>query len=202
MLISLKKRIVFLSMPKCASTSIESALFPYSDLILTGHPGIKHINIDGYYRKVKPLVDISGKKNLETFCLFREPLEWLQSWYRYRSRPALADPKKPNHKNYTGNITFQDFIISYISGQNDNFSRVGRQSRFVSFKSGVVGVDRIFKMDDKESLNKFLEKRIGKRIEIPKKNSSPSGVQYQLDKSIKKQAIEFLSDEYEIFESL
>ena len=34
---------VLLAMPKCASTSLESALAPYADLVIDRPPGLKHL---------------------------------------------------------------------------------------------------------------------------------------------------------------
>ena len=43
MLISLEHRLLFVCVPKCASTSIETALQPYTDINLRGTPGLQVI---------------------------------------------------------------------------------------------------------------------------------------------------------------
>lgn len=202
MLVSLKKRVVFLAMPKCASTSVESILMPHSQIIISGHPNIKHMNYQRYVDRVRPMIASTGVKDITTFCLFREPLEWLQSWYSYRAREELSNPRHPRHKNYTGNISFQEFVNSYVNGENVSYAKLGRQSNFVSDKNGEVAVDKIFRLDKMDSLTEFLESKIGEKVTIPKKNSSDRKLSFFLDDSVKKKAIEFLSREYEIYEAL
>ncbi|SJK83789.1 sulfotransferase family 2 domain-containing protein [Halomonas elongata] len=202
MMVSLQKKIAFLSMPKCASTSIEKALMPYSQIIFTGNPKIKHMNYRGYVKKVEPIIISAGVNDVTTFCLFREPLEWLQSWYRYRARKALADPKAPRHRNYTGDVSFQEFVLAYINNHDVSWNKVGRQSRFVSDKEGRVAVDKVFRLDKQKPLYDFLQERIGMNLEIPQKNISPHELDYTLDDSVKREAMDFLSEEYEIYETL
>lgn len=204
MLVCLHKKVAFLSMPKCASTSIENVLFPYSQIAFTGYPKIKHVNYKGYVSKVEPIIRSAGvdPKSITTFCLFREPLEWLKSWYRYRAREELSNPNNPRHKNYTGNISFQEFVEGYINGSNEPWAKIGRQSNFISDREGNVGVDKIFRLDQQDLVEEFLGECFDSKINIPRKNVSPKAMDYNLDPRVEEEVTSFLKREYEIYESL
>ena len=84
MRISTKASFVFLSMPKSASTSVEKALKPHCEIAFEG-PGIKHLNARKYHDVIKPMLKaLMPNKTFETICLYREPISFIHSWYRYR----------------------------------------------------------------------------------------------------------------------
>ena len=101
---------VFLAMPKCASSAIEAAVTRQGLFSLSRNP-LKHMQASEFEELVAPLIDFAGypRSSYETLCLFREPIDWLHSWWRYRSRPALANPRSQKHENYTGHVTFEEF---------------------------------------------------------------------------------------------
>ncbi|SFU80089.1 sulfotransferase family 2 domain-containing protein [Halomonas korlensis] len=202
MLVSINRGLCFVCMPKCASTSLEAALEPFCEIILKKNPTIKHMTVADYYEKVAPIVEVVGSRKITTFSLFREPMEWLFSWYRYRAREELANPNHVNHKNYTGDISFNDFLMSYVSDGEVSFPRRKRQVDFVMTPKGIVGVDKIFRYERMDLLKDFLEKKVGKSLNIPKKNISPSGVEMNVDPKIMKMAEEYLKPEYEIYNCL
>ena len=81
MRVNIDYKFIFLCMPKCASTSIEATLNPYSQLYTSRHPKVKHTNDSKYQRFIKPFLN---QDDIEVVCLMREPISWLHSWYRYR----------------------------------------------------------------------------------------------------------------------
>lgn len=84
MLISTSKMFIFAANTKTASTSVESALEKHSEFRLDGAPRLKHL----------PLVEAKDEApnafhdyELDDFFIFgimRNPIDWIQSWYRYR----------------------------------------------------------------------------------------------------------------------
>lgn len=183
-------------MTKTGSTSIETVIAPECDILFTGNPRVKHMQFRKYERFIKPYLKSLGHTNVETVCLFREPLDWLGSWYRYRSREKLR-----GHQNSTSNVSFSNFVESYLSDHPKSFADVGRQSKFVMGKDGITGVNRLFDYDKFEIFEEFLSDRFGKKFNIPKLNSSQSEELY-LKQSIKRRLEIELSRDYEIYNTI
>lgn len=189
---------VFLCMPKCASTSIEKALAPYSQLSTNDDVDLKHADYRRYSKFIKPFIK---KKDIEIVCLMREPISWLHSWYRFRSREAIKDPKHKNHRNYCGNITFQKYIEDYLSDTPSSYANIGFQKGFLVGKNGEIGIDKIFKYENIEKIIEYFEQKIGKSLEMPMLNISP-GIDYNLDAELEIRLKEFLKSDYEIYNEL
>jgi hypothetical protein len=132
MLIAPARGFVFLAMTKTGSTAIESAFGPYAQIVQKNSPQLKHTRYARFERFLAPFLAASGwpRESYEVVCAFREPIDWLHSWWRYRSREAIADPSHRAHKNYTGNVSFEEFARAYINGTHQ-FARVGRQAKMV-----------------------------------------------------------------------
>ncbi len=175
MRISTRFGFAFLCTPKCASTSIEAAINDYCNISFLGHNKLKHINARTYTEKVIPLhKHLFPSLNVESFCLIREPLEWIQSWYRYRSRAALQNPNHRNHRNYTGNISYDEFVESYIAdGTRPPFASIRTQYDFIRLDNGDIGVDHIMPLDRMDLVADFILEKTGSRIKLPHKNVSP-----------------------------
>ncbi|MEL7505516.1 MAG: hypothetical protein AAFN18_23960, partial [Cyanobacteria bacterium J06554_6] len=43
------------------------------------------------------------------FAVIRDPLEWVISWYNFRSRPSLKRSQSQNKSAYAGNLSFNEF---------------------------------------------------------------------------------------------
>ena len=174
MLISVKHNYVFLCTPKCASVSIEAMLKPYCDIALLGLPAFRHTNYTEYSQYLEPyLKEKAGIDSIETICLVREPLSWLKSWYKFRSRHELRNPNASNHKNSTYGIQFSEFIEAYISPNPPAFADVGSQFDFVKDYMNEVGVDRIFFYENIEDFVEYMSHKVGKKLKIKNKNVSP-----------------------------
>ena len=167
MLISLDKNIAFLAMTKTGSTSVEASLAPLCDILFTRDPRVKHMQLRRFERFIRPYLASMGYSDIQTTCLFRDPVDWLGSWYRYRSRPALA-----GKDNSTANITFDAFVESYLSDQPAPFAQIGRQSQFVLNKDGDVGMDHMFRFEAMEEIETFLSKRFGQTVQFDRLNVS------------------------------
>lgn len=194
MLISLSKKLTFLAMPKAASTSIEMALFPHCDIAFINNPRVKHIRYRRYKRFILPYIDQSGFGPLETTCLFREPTDWLFSWYRYRSRDKIKAKQQS-----TADMTFDEFVTRYMAEDETVFD-IGRTSLFVVDHDGKPGVDHVFRYDNMPAYTKFLEERFEENFDLEHLNESPKR-EFILSSGLKTQLEEFLAPEYEIYES-
>lgn len=198
MQISTEHGFAFLCTPKCASTSIEETINEFCNINFSGHPKIKHINSKVFiesilltHSKLVPSVKI------ESFCLIREPLEWIQSWYRYRARDELKNKTHPNHQNYTGSISYNEFILEFIyEGTRKPFANLDTQYDFMKTHKNHIGVDYIFPMNNIETVATFLSEKVGEQIYIPLKNISPKklvtldeGLEIRLRKYLEKDQI-------------
>lgn len=133
---------------------------------------MKFLNIS-IQKKFKQLQSI-GKipKNLRTFCVFREPMEHLDSWYRYRTRDALLNHRHPNHKNSTKGLTYNQFVKAYLSDVRPSFANVDRQSDFKSDSTGIL-IENVFLIDNIRGIEDFLSETLGTLIRLKNKNISP-----------------------------
>ena len=181
MLISFTRRFVFIANTKNASTTIEHLLRPYSDIALT-HPRYgKHFP---YQRVAKKFGFLFGKYDLpiESFFRFgviREPLDWVVSWYNYRSRERLARTRHPlKAANSTRGVTFEEFVEELLRpGEPRSFARIG--SQFLPFVAadGTLGVDYLMPLDrvnaDLPEIGKALGLESALMPERETKNVSP-----------------------------
>ncbi|MEP2773885.1 MAG: sulfotransferase family 2 domain-containing protein [Fulvivirga sp.] len=195
MQLSIKHKFAFLCMPKCASTSIEYVLRDYCDVDIHNPPALKHININTYNQYVKSLYTnkLNFKKKIETFCLMRNPIDWVFSWYRYRSREALSNPSHPMHDRYTGKLSFEEFVNEMIKPNPARYARIGNQSNFFSIK-GKKAVDRVFKLEEMNKVEKYLSSKLKIEIAIPKKNVSPKN---NMQKVISVEVLSLLESHFE-----
>ncbi|MFK5998453.1 MAG: gamma-glutamyl kinase [Rhodobacterales bacterium] len=168
MLIFLKENLVFFATPKTASTSVEIVLGDLCDIKLSRNPQAKHTPYRKYKRLLEPYVLTLTKDKPECLSVYREPVDWLGSWYRYRRRPELV-----GKANSTHDISFDQFVEAYLQESQPAFANVGSQARFVSDKDGTLGMTRLFRYDQLDGLVGFLEKRLKKQIKLPRTNVSP-----------------------------
>lgn len=177
MLISVKHNYVFLCTEKCASNSVETMLKAYSDIALLYPPALRHTNYREYSQYIKPyLKEKAGIDSIETICLVREPLSWLNSWYRFRSRYKIRDPKHPKHKNSTFGIQFSEFIEAYMSPNPPSFANVGSQFSFVQDHMNKVSVDTIFLYESIGDFVEYMSNKVGRKLKIENKNVSPKKI--------------------------
>ncbi len=122
---------VLLSMPKCASTSLVRSLQGKAELVLRVNPRLKHMNCRSFHTLMVPVLQNGGyeRTDYELVSLFREPLAWLESWWRYRQRPALA---KEDAAKFTGEISFEEFVGRYVDNDPRPGTLRGRPARFIA----------------------------------------------------------------------
>lgn len=165
MLIFWKARLAVLAVPKTGTTALEDALGFLADAAILNPPGLKHCTVKKYRRELAGFFEQKGKRPLELVAVMREPVSWLGSWYRYRSRPELS-----GQPNSTAGMSFEAFVSAYLSDPQPPFARVGSQAQFLD-----GGVDHLFSHDDTSGLLTFLEGRVGTKIDLQRANVSPSG---------------------------
>ena len=100
-------------------------------------------------------------------AVVRHPIDWLGSWYRYRSRDELV-----GHPNSTRGVSFDDFVAEYCKGRPAPFANVGSQAKFLQV-NGELGVDYLFRYEAQDKIIAFLEDRLQKPINLKHLNVSP-----------------------------
>ena len=168
MLISIDKRLAFLAIPKTGTTSIEKTLGKHCEIRFGRSPRTKHMNAQIFERFMRPYLTAIGAGDTETVCVVREPVDWLGSWYRFRSRKGFSRGPKS-----TKGVSFAEFIEAYLATPQPEFAKIGRQSGFVAGKNGEPVVTHMFRYENLPALVDFLDKRFGKPMQLPKANVSP-----------------------------
>lgn len=169
---------VMLSMPKCASTTLVTTLKGHAEVLMRVNPRLKHMNCRTFHQQMAPVLAGAGydRGDYEVVTLFREPVSWLESWWRYRQRPAL---REKSDGKWTGEVSFDDFVLAHVEGRPGGIA--GRQARFVSLDDDLtIGVDRIFALERADRWQGYIDSRLGREVEVVTKNWSTSRAQAEL----------------------
>jgi hypothetical protein len=191
-------------MPKCASTSTEKVLRPFGQITTDSEPAFKHFNYRQYKRFFTPILATrlrdkpEPNDQIEIVCLFREPVDWVNSWYRYRTRRALATMPGGKRKS-TANMSFEEFSREYVSSNPRPFAHVGRQIDFIKDKHGQIGDIKVFRYEKYEDFLAYMAKKVGKPLAAPKLNVSP-----RVNGVIERPPflVDYLREEYAFYETL
>lgn len=171
----------------------------------SGPGAIKHINARVFNKNILALHNrLMPAVAIESFCMMREPLGWIESWYRYQTRDALKDPAHFNHARYTGNISYDQFIEAFVESSGKarpEYARLTTQYDFVRLDNNEVGVDRIFPMERMDLVEDFLRQKTGKKISIPQENVSPKQ-SCHLDPALLRRLEEYLAPDLVLFEQV
>lgn len=168
MLVFWDQRLAFLATPKTGSTAIATALESLAAVSVQRPPVLKHTTVQRWHRFLGPYFEAASGAPFTLVALMREPRDWLGSWYRFRSREDVADPRKS-----TAGISFDAFVRAWCSDDPPEFANVGSQARFLRPRQGK-GVDRLFAHDRIDGFVEFLEDRLGCEIILPRVNVSPA----------------------------
>lgn len=171
MLVFWKQKFVLLAVPKTGTTALEQALLPHASAAILDPPGQKHIPAQQYRNRLGKFFEQRGNRPMELIAVMREPVDWLGSWYRYRSRPQLA-----GKANSTEGISFDDFVAAWLEPKRPEFAEVGSQANFLTDDKGRPATDRIFRYDRMADLVAFLEDRLDTTLDLPRANVSPKGL--------------------------
>lgn len=194
---------VLLSMPKCASTSLVHALQGRAELVLRVNPRLKHMNCRSFHSLMVPVLANGGyqRDDYELVSLFREPLAWIESWWRYRQRPALAkeDPSK-----FTGEISFEEFVGRYVDNDPRPGTLRGRPANFIALSPQLdIGVDRLFALERPEVWRAWIDSKVPGALEDQAdKNRSTVRPEPELSSTMRARLDEFFAPEYAIYEEL
>ncbi|MFO7855490.1 MAG: gamma-glutamyl kinase [Paracoccaceae bacterium] len=198
MLISVRRRIAYLAMPKTGTTAVEAALAPHCDIVFGKAPSVKHVTYARYRRVVRPMLRDFGAAHSETVCVLREPVDWLHSWWRYRRRESLR-----GRPQSTEGVSFDAFVEAWLEAEDPpEFARVGRPSRFVSAPKGAPPLDHLFRYDRLDRLAAFLSERFRSEFDFPRLNVSPDDGRPELSAPVRARLEQERPEEFELFHGI
>ena len=156
---------VLLALPKTASTTLERTLSPYATEVVSSPPGRKHLPARGFVHTRSHDLAEQGhpRESYELVTMFREPVAWLESWWRYRARD--------DSRQSTADMSFEEFAQRYLAGDDDAPTPQGRPAKFIQAQ-GAVAVDRVFSVDRPEVWATWFGERLGVPLEFERRNAS------------------------------
>lgn len=156
---------VLLALPKTASTTLERTLAPYATEVVSAPPGRKHLPARGFVHTRAAGLAEQGhpRESYELVTMFREPIAWLESWWRYRARD--------DSRQSTADMSFEQFALHYLAGDDDAPIPKGRPAKFLHAQ-GAVAVDRVFSVERPDVWSAWFSERIGAPLEFERRNTS------------------------------
>jgi hypothetical protein len=115
MLISCKHRFIFIANPKAASTSMELALRPFSEICFMEPPPLKHLPFAELVQRFSWIFDEIPLNRFFVFGIMRHPVDLMLSLFNSHMNDAFKD--RPHL--YTGDMDFDDFIIYWCTRNED-----------------------------------------------------------------------------------
>lgn len=184
---------VLLAMPKCASTSIESALSPYASLVIDRPPSRKHLGCAGFTKRVAPDLAAQGhpRESYELVTMFRDPVAWLESWWRYRFRLDRASG------NSTQDLGFEDYARRYVDGDPSAPTPRGRPGQFLTI-DGRVEVDRVFAVERPDAWMHWFGARLGTDDLTFERRNVSERVTPELSEATRAELVGYFAPEYAV----
>jgi hypothetical protein len=161
---------VLLAVPKVASTSLETALGGYHQ-VPPGSPVHKHQNLLGFHRHTVPKIEALGhrREQYAVVAMWRDPVSWLESWWRYRQRPDVRERKADR---WTGDLSFVEFARLFLTDK-DATGIKGRPAQFIAGSADEgARLDRLFAVDRPEVWTAWFTERVGAPVEVPRRNQA------------------------------
>ncbi|UVC11309.1 gamma-glutamyl kinase [Rhizobium sp. TH2] len=198
--------LVILSQPKTGTTALENALTPRSSISISKPPELKHMSYRGFMAYMAPMIEAHTRmkrSDYEVISVMREPLDWLGSWYRYRTRDELKKPDNPRSVNYTGGMTFDQFVrdVCRPVGEQPVHARIKTPSWVSLSGMNAIGVDRLYPYENLSDLYQLIIDRTGKPIDAKLANVSPE-MPLSLTNDTKAVLRRAFAFEFELHESL
>ena len=195
MIISKRGRFVFIANTKTASTTIEDILEPYATLAFVKNPQVKHMGIQQYRTMLEPsLIGNELDNPLESFAVIRDPIDWLFSWYSYRSRDEIQGTTRS-----TKTMSFDAFIASYLSKPRPEFAKVGSPSGLLKLKGGKIGVNHIYAFEQIDKLVEELGERLGVKLSLDRHLNASPQKQFEVSPENYRELEKFFKKDFELY---
>lgn len=190
MLIFLERKLAIYAPPKTGTTALHMALGPHADIALRGPA--KHFSVRRAKKLVLPMLEGLDTPLPEGFAVIREPIEWLHSWYRYRTRKEVPEGKSSAH------LSFDAFVESYLSDDPETCAKLGKQSRFCAGE-GPLSIVHHFAHEHMDRAVGFLSDRLEIEFALDWVNESPT-MPLELSSPNRAKLLDHFKDDYRIYE--
>lgn len=134
MLVFYKERLAFLAVPKTGSTAYHTALQHRADLVVTGPTELKHAPVRRYDRFFQNIFRKMYDTEMEIMAVVREPVDWLGSWYKFRSRDDRI-----GHPHSTRDLSFDDFVQAYMESPRPSLPMSAAKASSSAPEATVLG---------------------------------------------------------------
>ncbi|WP_323034659.1 sulfotransferase family 2 domain-containing protein [Pararhodobacter sp.] len=198
MLIGVRKRFVFVANTKTASTSIDSVLCLHAEIMRAGSPERKHMKLGAIAAEYGFLFR-NPKFNFDTFFKFgvmREPLSWINSWYRYRRGNNVDSPLRAD-------MTFEEFWHARDWNTQREGGKKYLQSNFFVDAEGKNLADVIIPY---ERMNDYIPEifaALKVSGTLPRQNvSEVRETPLHLSPELRAEMLDFYAPDYEIYNQL
>ena len=196
MLVFYEERLVILAVPKTGTTALQSAFRDRADIVVASPPELKHAPLYRYNRFFRPMFEKVCGAEMETVAVMREPISWLGSWYRYRRRPFMQ-----GRPNSTHDVSFDQFVRSYMQGNRPGWANVGSQAKFLEPRPNGVSIDHLFRYEEPGKLIGFLEERLQVPVAPGQANVSPK-MELTLSPETLKRYRRKCAEEFDLYDSI
>jgi len=168
MLISLSKKFVFVANLKTASTSIEKALRPHSEVALVESRFGKHQPFRTVEARFGWMLAPIDPGELLVFGVMRDPVDYMISLYNSHTDQKFKD----NPALYTGGIDFDRFLGEWTVRNEEQVRQ--QYLRFLD-ANGRIAANYIISYDRLEAGLRFVGQRIGVKslLSLSRENTSP-----------------------------
>lgn len=185
---------VLLALPKTASTSLERTLAPYATEVVGSPPGQKHLPARGFvHTRAHDLAERGHpRESYELVTMFREPIAWLESWWRYRARD--------DSRQSTADLTLDEFARLYLAGDEDAPVPRGRPARFLHAE-GAVAVDRVLAVERPDVWQAWFSERVGAPLQFGRRNASVAE-RGELAEDTREALVAHFAPEYDVWRRL
>ena len=138
---------LFISNTKVASSTIHHLLYPVADAVFYRPQLGKHFD---YAQARDRLRGWGGPEaaTLYRFGVIREPVDWMRSWYKFRSRPDMrAASHARGQMAIPEDLDFEGFIDDVLAGVPEEYARIREQSHVFTDRAGQVQMDFLARFD-------------------------------------------------------
>ena len=169
MLISTRRKFLFVANLKTASTSIERALRPYADIAIGETRLGKHLTLEQIARRYHWLFSVYPLESFFVFGVMREPIDYLVSLYNAHHLVDASEqiPGQGLPPSTVG-LPFDDFVRNWSRA-----SWQAQEQRLMFQFDGRVAINALIDLDSIEWQFPALMRRLGIDATLGHFNRSP-----------------------------
>ena len=197
MLIGIERKFVFVANTKTASTSIETALAPVSEIALKGTPQRKHMTLHAAIEAHPEIFTQPGQwpRFFFKFGVMRDPLDWISSWFRYRSSNKVDSPL-PAGMSFAEFWEQQDWNFRHADG------RPFLQREMFCGPQGRVLADVIIPYPRLGEMFGTVCDGLGVQRPLPRENVSKKREAGPIPETLQRELRAFYAEDYALWERL